>query len=107
MFMSQCSTTDSTGIERQPVVGELLDPKVFPDYTGAPAFALVHGKAVQQDYRRRDNSLIPCGTTASVVREGALVLAKMSLHAFNIPDPKNGHGKRVRELLGVILTSFH
>lgn len=77
-------------------VGAFYEPNTLPDYSGSPCFELNEKKLTQVDIRRPNGTLVEPRDYLFDLRPGTLVMAKCTLHRFDMPpNPGFRRGRRV------------
>ncbi|KAF8347515.1 hypothetical protein F5887DRAFT_915780 [Amanita rubescens] len=89
------------------VVGAYYDPHLLPDF-GGPTFRLVNAKLLQREIVDAEGNLIPPWEMYDKLRPGTLVLMKVQLLTFELPDrQKSGLRKTYQFLIDHIRVVAH
>ncbi|KAF8349442.1 hypothetical protein F5887DRAFT_1156523 [Amanita rubescens] len=101
------ATTRSADSVKPIVPGAYYDPHLLPDF-GGPAFRLVNAKLLQREIVDAEGNLIPPWEMYDKLRPGTLVLMKVQLLTFELPDrQKSGLRKTYQFLIDRIRVVAH
>ncbi|KAF5335803.1 hypothetical protein D9611_009612 [Ephemerocybe angulata] len=80
-------------------IGAFYEPSTMPDFSGAPCFDLRHKKLIQADVRDVNGRLIQPKEYLTALRPGTVILAKCTLHKYEMP-PSAGYrrGRKIYQL---------
>jgi len=88
------ATTRSADSVKPIVPGAYYDPHLLPDF-GGPAFRLVNAKLLQREIVDAEGNLIPPWEMYDKLRPGTLVLMKVQLLTFELPDRQKSGLRKV------------
>ncbi|KAF8340217.1 hypothetical protein F5887DRAFT_1284308 [Amanita rubescens] len=92
------SNEQATPLPSEISVGSFYDPHLLPDY-GGPVFRLVNARLVQRDIVDCNDDLIAPWQMHDKLRPGTLVLMKVQLLTFEVPDRQKDGFRKIYQFL--------